>query len=223
MRPMISWPLSKLLPFGLLLSFIMLLSLPLHAATQPNEEQIRQELKQAEANKGMANQAEIVQALQGALSWLADAKESDIRAQQYQKAIDDFPKLTRELRQQLAQEGDKPLPVPNNMSTSELEQQVLQISSQLLELSRLSQQEQDRAREISESLNQLPQQQSEARRILTEISSRLQAQNGPTTPAAQAQLALLQAEAVARKAKVNELELSQLSANNRQELSRLRA
>ncbi|AOF16414.1 miniconductance mechanosensitive channel MscM [Yersinia enterocolitica] len=220
---MISWPLSKLLPFGLLLSFIMLLSLPLHAATQPNEEQIRQELKQAEANKGMANQAEIVQALQGALSWLADAKESDIRAQQYQKAIDDFPKLTRELRQQLAQEGDKPLPVPNNMSTSELEQQVLQISSQLLELSRLSQQEQDRAREISESLNQLPQQQSEARRILTEISSRLQAQNGPTTPAAQAQLALLQAEAVARKAKVNELELSQLSANNRQELSRLRA
>ncbi|PNM20866.1 miniconductance mechanosensitive channel MscM [Yersinia enterocolitica] len=223
LRPMISWPLSKLLPFGLLLSFIMLLSLPLHAATQPNEEQLRQELKQAEANKGMANQAEIVQALQGALSWLADAKESDIRAQQYQKAIDDFPKLTRELRQQLAQEGDKPLPVPNNMSTSELEQQVLQISSQLLELSRLSQQEQDRAREISESLNQLPQQQSEARRILTEISSRLQAQNGPTTPATQAQLALLQAEAVARKAKVNELELSQLSANNRQELSRLRA
>lgn len=223
MRPMISWPLSKLLPFGLLLSFIMLLSLPLHAATQPNEEQLRQELKQAETNKGMANQAEIVQALQGALSWLADAKESDIRAQQYQKAIDDFPKLTRELRQQLAQEGDKPLPVPNNMSTSELEQQVLQISSQLLELSRLSQQEQDRAREISESLNQLPQQQSEARRILTEISSRLQAQSGPTTPAAQAQLALLQAEAVARKAKVNELELSQLSANNRQELSRLRA
>ncbi|PVF11590.1 miniconductance mechanosensitive channel MscM, partial [Yersinia pestis] len=37
----------------------------------------------------------------------------------------------------------------------------------------------------------------------------------------QAQLTLLQAEAVARKAKVNELELSQLSANNRQELSRL--
>ncbi|AYD42672.1 miniconductance mechanosensitive channel MscM [Yersinia rochesterensis] len=208
---------------AILLSLVMLLSLPLHAATQPNEDQLRQELKQAEANKGMVNQAEIVQALQGALSWLADAKESDIRAQQYQKAIDDFPKLTRELRQQLAQEGDKPLPVPNNLSTSELEQQVLQVSSQLLELSRLSQQEQDRAREISESLNQLPQQQSEARRILAEISTRLQAQSSPTTPVAQAQLALLQAEAVARKAKANELELSQLSANNRQELSRLRA
>ncbi|MFA9208843.1 MAG: miniconductance mechanosensitive channel MscM, partial [Yersinia sp. (in: enterobacteria)] len=222
-RLIISQPFGKLLSFGLLLSFVMLLSLPLHAATQPNEDQLRQELKQAETNKGMPNQTEIVQALQSALSWLADAKESDIRAQQYQKAIDDFPKLTRELRQELAQEGDKPLPVPSNMSTSELEQQVLQISSQLLELSRLSQQEQDRAREISESLSQLPQQQSEARRILAEISARLQAQSNPANPVAQAQFALLQAEAVARKAKANELELSQLSANNRQELSRLRA
>lgn len=96
MRPIISWS------FGLLLSFFLLM--PLHAATQPNEEQVRQELKLAESNKTTPNQAEIVQALQGALSWLADAKESDIRAQQYQKAIDDFPKLTRELRQQLAQE-----------------------------------------------------------------------------------------------------------------------
>ena len=105
----------------ILLLLIMLLSLPLQAATQPNEAQLRKELKQAEANKGMANQAEIVQALQGALSWLADAKESDIRTQQYQKAIDNFPKLTRELRQQLAQENGNPLPVPDNMSTSELE------------------------------------------------------------------------------------------------------
>lgn len=102
MRLIISWF------SAILLSLVMLLSLPLHAATQPNEDQLRQELKQAEANKGMVNQAEIVQALQGALSWLADAKESDIRAQQYQKAIDDFPKLTRELRQQLAQEGINP-------------------------------------------------------------------------------------------------------------------
>lgn len=214
MRPIISWS------FGILLSFVLLM--PLHAATQPNEEQLRQELKLAESNKTTPNQAEIVQALQGALSWLADAKESDIRAKQYQQAIDNFPKLTRELRQELAQEGDKPLPVPNNMPTSDLEQQVLQISSQLLELNRLSQQEQDRAREISESLGLLPQQQSEARRMLAEINQRIQSQGSPTTPITQAQLTLLQAEAVARKARVSELELSQLSANNRQELSRLR-
>ncbi|CNE76901.1 potassium efflux system KefA protein%3B Small-conductance mechanosensitive channel [Yersinia nurmii] len=199
------------------------LSLPLYAATQPNEAQLRQELKQAEANKGTANQAEIVQALQGALNWLNDAKESDERAQQYQKVIDDFPKLTRELRQQLTPDSDKPLPVPTNLSTNEMEQQILQTSSQLLELSRQMQQEQDRLREISDSLGQLPQQQSDARRLLGEATSRLQSQNSPTSPLAQAQFALLQAEVTARKAKVNELELSQLSANNRQELSRMRA
>ncbi len=43
MRPIISWS------FGLLLSFFLLM--PLHAATQPNEEQVRQELKLAESNK----------------------------------------------------------------------------------------------------------------------------------------------------------------------------
>lgn len=58
------------------LLFGLLLSMPLYAATQPNETQIRQDLKQAEANKGVANQTEIVQALQSALNWLNDAKES---------------------------------------------------------------------------------------------------------------------------------------------------
>ncbi len=86
------------------------------------------------------------------------------------------------------------------------------------------QQEQERAREISDSLSQLPQQQTDARRQLTEVERRLQAQPAnPTTPYAQAALALLQAEAAARKAKVDELELAQLSANNRQELARMRA
>ena len=45
----------------------------------------------------------------------------------------------------------------------------------------------------------------------------------PDHPYAQAALALLQTEAAARKAKVDELELAQLSANNRQELARMRA
>lgn len=62
MRPIISWS------FGLLLSFFLLM--PLHAATQPNEEQVRQELKLAESNKTTPNQAEIVQALQGLLAGL---------------------------------------------------------------------------------------------------------------------------------------------------------
>ncbi|HGM5492748.1 TPA: miniconductance mechanosensitive channel MscM [Serratia fonticola] len=207
---------------SLLLS--LLLIQPVLAATIPNESQLRQELKLAEGNKNAPNQAETVEALQSAINWLTERKESQNNSQQYQKVIDDFPKMTQELRRQLTIEEAKILPNGENLPASDLEQLILQTSSQLLEQARLLQQEQDRTREISDSLSQLPQQQTEARRALTEVQRRLQAQgNNQTTPLALAQLAVLQAEAAARKAKVDELELAQLSANNRQELARMRA
>ncbi|WP_279029084.1 miniconductance mechanosensitive channel MscM [Gibbsiella quercinecans] len=200
------------------------LAFPALAASIPTEAQLRQELKQAESNKSAPGQAEAVVALQSAINWLAERKESLTNAEQYQRVIDDFPKMTQELRRQQTIEEAKTLPTGDNLPASELEQQILQTSSQLLEQARLLQQEQDRTREISDSLSQLPQQQSEARRALTEVQRRLQAQPAnPTTPLAQAQLFLLQAEAAARKSKVDELDLAQLSANNRQELARMRA
>ncbi len=107
------------------------------------------------------------------------------------------------------------------ISLGELEQRIIQLSSQLLDQSRLTQQEQDKGREISESLSILPQQLSEARRLLTEASSRFQSLSTPSTPLADAQYTLAQAEVSARKSTVNELEMAQLSANNRQEISRL--
>lgn len=207
---------------SLLLSLFLLQ--PALAATIPNETQLRQELKQAEGNKNAPNQAETVEALQSALNWLAERSESKKNSEQYQRVIDNFPKMTQELRRQLTQEENKVLPNGDNLPATELEQLILQTSSQLLEQARLLQQEQDRTREISDSLSQLPQQQTEARRALTEVQRRLQLQsNNQTTPLALAQLAMLQAEAAAGKAKVDELELAQLSANNRQELARMRA
>lgn len=196
---------------------------PLYAVTELNETQLRQKLKQAESSNGIANQAEIVDALQKAVNWLAVAKESNERARQYQGTIDDFPKFTTELRQKLAEEIDDPDPVIAGLSTAELEQRVLKTNSQLLSLIRQLQQEQERLRELNDSLEQLPQKQSEARHLLGEVRMRLQLQEQPSTPLAQAKFSLLQAEVSAQKAKVDELELAQLSANNRRELSRLRA
>lgn len=201
----------------------LLVSMPLYAASAPDKGQLEQELKQAESNKTAPNQADIVAALQSALNWLSEAQASADRAAQYQKTIDDFPQLTQTLRQQLAEESEKPLEINQNQPAADLEQQILQVSSQLLDQSRQLQQEQDASRDISDSLNQIPQQQSEARRVLSTIDSQLQTQSTPTTPLAQAQLYALQAEAAARKAKVDELELAQLSASNRQELSRIRS
>ncbi|MEG2041476.1 MAG: miniconductance mechanosensitive channel MscM, partial [Hafnia sp.] len=147
----------------LLITGLLMLSLPLGANAALNEKQLAQELKQAENNKNAPNQAEIVETLQSALNWLNESKES----------ISDFPKLTRELRQQLSDESTPPLPA-SAIPANEAEQQILQISSQLLEVSRQLQQELDRSREISDSLGQVPQKQATARKDLTEAERRLQ-------------------------------------------------
>ncbi|NIH16143.1 miniconductance mechanosensitive channel MscM [Serratia symbiotica] len=198
-----------------------LLFQPVLAATVPTEAQLQQELKQAEGNKNTPNQVETIETLHSSLNWLSERKESMARSEQYQRVIDDFPQMMLELRHQLAQENSKILPNSDNLPASILEQQILQTSSLLLEQARLLQQEQERKREISDSLGQQLQQQTAARRAMTEVQHRLQAQS--TTAYTQAALALLQTEAAARKAKVDELELAQLSANNRQELARMRA
>lgn len=56
----------------------------------PTENQLKQELKQAESSKNAPNQAETSEALQSALNWLTERKESQTRSEQYQKVIDDF-------------------------------------------------------------------------------------------------------------------------------------
>lgn len=207
----------------LILIFLMAISLSLgaHAATIPDAKQITQELEQVKSAKNMPNQAEAVEALQSALNALEERKASLERATQYQQVIDNFPKLSRTLRQQIASLHEEPRQVPTSMSSDTLNQEILQVSSQLLELTRQAQQEQERAREISDSLSQLPQQQTDARRQLNDVERRIGTQNG-NTPLAQAQNLGLLAEAARLKALVDELELAQLSANNRQELARMR-
>ena len=196
------------------------LSMGAYAATAPDAKQITQELEQAKAAKPA--QPETVESLQSALNALEERKGSLERAQQYQQVIDNFPKLSQTLRNQLSNLRDEPRDVPAGMTSDALNQEILQVSSQLLEKSRLAQQEQERAREIADSLSQLPQQQTDARRQLNEVERRIGTQTG-NTPQNQAQNLSLQAESARLKALVDELELAQLSANNRQELSRMRS
>ncbi|MDR7345714.1 potassium efflux system protein [Pantoea alhagi] len=207
----------------LLFLCISLFTLPASAASAPDAVQVRQELEQAKSARSAPSQTERVQTLESALGFLEARDESLERAKQYQQVIDDFPKLARELRQQLTSLNDSAPSLHNGLSSAELDQEILQISSQLLEEGRQAQQEQDRAREISDSLGQLPQQQSEARRALSENERGLQVPSAASGALAQAQSYARQAESAALKARVDELELAQLSANNRQELARMRA
>lgn len=200
-----------------------MLSAPLLAATLPDETQIRKELQQAETSKAAPNQAEMVKSLQSTLNFIAEGKTAIERSKQYQSAIDDFPKLTKALRVQLANQPGSAAAIDAGISANELEQQIVQTSSKLLELARQLQQEHEMTRETSDSITQLPQQQNAARKDLRNAEQHLQMRNNAAaSPLAKAQNLMYQAEAAALRARVDELELAQLSANNRQELSRLR-
>lgn len=194
----------------LIIAFLMAwcLSTGAFAATAPDAKQITQELEQAKAAKPA--QPEAVEALQTALNALEERKGSLERAKQYQHVIDNFPKLSATLRAQLNNLRDEPRSVPPEMSTEALNQEILQVSSQLLDKTREAQQEQERVREIADSLSQLPQQQNDARRQLNEIERRLGAAGG-SAALSQAQSLSMQAESAKLKALVDELELAQLS------------
>ena len=107
---------------------------------------------------------------------------------------------------------DEPRSVSPGMLTDALNQEISQVSSQLLDKSRQAQQEQERAREIADSLNQLPQQQTDARRQLNESSAawnayrQYSAQSGTNFA--------LQSDSARLKALVDELELAQLFASS---------
>lgn len=200
---------------------LLFITIPAFAAINLDEIQIKKEIKQLEANKNAKN-AEIIQALQVALNWLSEAQESEKKTRAYQETIDNFPKIIKELQQQFLIESNKTVTIPTNITILELEQRIVQASSQLLEQGRQIQQEQDRNREISDSLLTLPQQLLEARRLLSDSIVRLESLPVPVSPLAEAQYNLAQTEVTARKSKTNELEIAQLSANNRQEIARLR-
>nr|WP_249213757.1 miniconductance mechanosensitive channel MscM [Tatumella sp. JGM130] len=199
------------------------LSFSLYAASVPDATQLKQALEEARSAKISAAQTEQVQLLQAALESIDQRTASLEQARQYQSVIDNFPKLSKQLRQQIASVTDNPKTVNPSLNSSDLEQEILRASSQLLEEGRQAQQEQDRAREISDSLTQLPQQQTEARRALADSDRRIQGQQTAATRLGQARVWAREAGNAASKARVNELELAQLSASNRQELARLRA
>ncbi len=184
-------------------------------------DKLRQDIKQLEGSTNPQD-IETVQALQGTINWINDGEKAQVNADNYQKTIDEYPQITQELRAKLLEESHSVPTIPEKITIPELEQKIIQVSSQLMEQARLQQQEQDKSREISESLNLLPQQLSEARRLLSDATARLAAIGASNTPLAEAQNKLTQAEVTARKAMVNELEMAQLSANNRQEITRLR-
>ncbi|WP_260081363.1 miniconductance mechanosensitive channel MscM [Candidatus Palibaumannia cicadellinicola] len=210
-----------------LLGLGWLVAAPVLTAKQPDDNLIQNDQQQELDDQSTVNHTAIIDALQLALNAVAESKASSANIKEYQKVIEDFPALIRQLRAKKGKALEQPQPtkitLDNNISTREINQQLLQVNRQFIDLTRQLQHEQEIARAISDSLNLLPQQQTVARRALNDVEKQLYALPILCTPLVQAQATALQAEQIARRLKVDELDLAQLSANNRQELSRLRA
>ncbi|VFP86331.1 miniconductance mechanosensitive channel MscM [Candidatus Erwinia haradaeae] len=161
--------------------------------------------------------------LSTSLYWLKEYQKSFNRAQDYQKSIDNFPKKSREFRQEMNRQILSFQSVLTNMSIAELEKEIQKLSKQIVKEYHQSKIENDRAQDINDSLSFLPDRQSVLRHSLHNLSRQLYVSPSQTTTIEQLKQIQYQAELSAHKAKLNELILEQLSANNRQKLAHMQA
>ncbi|VFP88136.1 miniconductance mechanosensitive channel MscM [Candidatus Erwinia haradaeae] len=161
--------------------------------------------------------------LSTSLYWLKEYQKSVNRSQDYQKSIDNFPKQSREFRQKINEQILHSQSVLTNMSVAELEKEIQKISKRIVREYHQAKIENDRAQEINDSLPRLPDRQAVLRNSLHNLSRQLHALPSQTTTIEQLKHIQYQAELFAHKARLKELILEQLSANNRQELAHMQA
>lgn len=205
----------------LILCYLLIIAQP-YAATMPAIDSINNELRLAETNKNIPNRQDVIASYQKTLRWINEYDRTLSIANDYQNTINTYQKSLSELKNKLALSKALSVKVDDALSVSQIEQQIIQTNSRLLELSHAIQQEQEKLREINESLIQLPIQQSQANRSLASAEQLLQTlDDDPVTDLAKAKLTETQAEVNYYKAYINELALKQLSAPNRQTIQQL--
>ncbi|WHL25015.1 MAG: miniconductance mechanosensitive channel MscM [Candidatus Blochmannia vicinus] len=189
------------------------------------EHEIKKYLQYAQQQEHIdIHQKSIIKNLQSTLYFISERKSSNIKIKEYQKIIDDFPCIALQLCKEYNNISNQNININNNLSAHELKQKILQINNQLTDLSKKLKQEQDYISSINKSLILLPEQQTVAKNILNNLTrQQILPVVNISTPIEQTKFTVLQAEQAARQLKVAELELAQLSANNRKELSQLRS
>lgn len=211
----------QLIGYPLIITIMLLISTwSMQTQAQITIEQLESELSTAENNNNLANQSEIIESLKTSINWLKEADNSRKNSKRYQSVIDNFAKYVNELNQKIKEVESTPYPKIQTKTATDFEQAIIRTSSQLLELERQVQQEQEVLRDIS--VTQIPQLIANARNRLAELQRRLSDPSSDATALSRIQTLGAQAEQYAQTARIEELELAQLSANNRQELSRLR-
>lgn len=190
-----------------------------------NEDKIKHDLQRIQQSDYVinVNQKTIANSLQSALYFINERKLSSNKIKEYQKIIDDFSYTAMQLREEYDKNIQNSINTYKNLSIHALKQKLTHVYNELIDLSEQLKQEEDQIRSIYESLRLLPQQKIIIKNMLNNLEQR---QNIYITninnPLEYAKFTAFQAEQAANRLKIVELELAQLSANNRKELSKLR-
>lgn len=190
-----------------------------------DEEKIKHDLqiiRQIEnTNKEQKN---IIDFLESTLHYISEKKLSNKKIKEYKSIIDNFPYIALQLQDEC--DGIKdPCIINNNQNLSiyDIKQKLSAVNNQLRDISDQLQKEKKKIRSIQELLKLLPQQQIAIKNILNSLEQQRQIFFiNPNTPLEHAKFTEFQAKQSANRLKIVELELAQLSANNRKELSKLR-
>ncbi len=205
-----------------LLLVALIVPLFISASQLPANINLENELKKIENNPNLTNQTEIIEVLRKAIARQVELNNSQSNTAKYQKVIDNYQKLSQDLKTQKQKLSTKTFTIPTNFSIDELEQKVLQFNSRQIELNRVIQEEEDRHRNIGDELLMIPQQQAEMGKKLYVANKLLQeAEVAEKNPLNLALLREAQIEVDFYQAKDNELAIQQLSVPNRQMLSQL--
>lgn len=190
-----------------------------------NEEKIKYDLKNIQKLDNVnINQKTITDSLQTALHFIEEQKISDSKIKEYQEIIDNFSCIVLQLQEEYDRfDNTYPINTYQNLSAYDLKKKISQISNQSKTLSNQLKQETDQIQSIHESLRLLPKQQISIKNILHNLEQqRYILYSNVNTPVEQAKFIAYQAKQIANRLKITELELAQLSASNRKELSKLR-
>ncbi|WP_158675182.1 miniconductance mechanosensitive channel MscM [Candidatus Pantoea edessiphila] len=151
------------------------------------------------------------------------------KIKKYKKFIKLFPILEAEFKKQIYDLKTNQKMYLKNTNNKDLNQELIKVNLQLIEEERQAQKQNDKIREISNSLSILPQLITEARYSISKNNNLEEDENisekieNKIIYSGEEKSIRRKQENIINELYVNELELAQLSANNRQKIARLNA
>ncbi|WDI78516.1 miniconductance mechanosensitive channel MscM [Candidatus Purcelliella pentastirinorum] len=204
-----------------LLFFVIFINFSVFADCTPNISHIKQELEFVKISNNLPYKNELILTLQMTLNFLNERQYSIERINRYHQIITDFPNLKKILYHKIINIFDVKF-FNNFTNLNDLNREIIQINQQLLKENSIMERAQQKIQKINEFLSKFSKQLSEAKLFINKFNFYYNLYDQKVDFLSEAKNFANCAKYSAQKARVNELYMAQLSANNRQELIRIK-